>query len=67
MRMELLAVEGSDARGFLSTVLQGMKPQRDYRGGAIRAMNTKYAALLAELVVIKRVGRQHVIPGAGGQ
>jgi len=67
MGMEFLAVEGGDARGFLSTVLQSMQPQRDNRGGAVGAMNTKDAALLAELVVVERVGRQHVIPGAGGQ
>lgn len=65
--MKILAVEGSDARGFLATVLQGMKAQRHDRRGAVGAVNTKYAALLAELVVIERVGRQHDIPGAGAK
>src|SRR3546814_2258561 len=65
MGVEILAVEGGDARGFLSAVLQGVKAQRDNRGGAVGAMNTKYAALLAELVVVERMGRQHVVPGAG--
>lgn len=67
MRMEILAVEGGDARGFLAAVLQGVETQRHDRRGALGAVNTKYAALLAELVVIERVGRQHDIPGAGAK
>jgi hypothetical protein len=64
--MEILAIEGGDARGFLTAVLQGVKPQRRDRSGTFGAVNTKDAALLAELVVVKRMGRQHVNPGAGG-
>src|SRR3546814_19218110 len=67
MGVEILAVKGGDARGFLSAVLQGVEPQRDNRGGAVGAMNTKYAALLAELGVVERMGRQHVVPGAGAR
>jgi hypothetical protein len=62
--VEFLAVKGSDARGFLSTVLQGMKPQRDDRGSAVGAVNTKDAALLTEFVVVERIGGEHILRGA---
>src|SRR3546814_11108947 len=64
---EIRAVKGGDARGFRSSVLQGVEPQGDNRGGVFGAMNTKYAALLAGLVVVERMGRQHVVPGAGAR
>ena len=62
--VEFLAVEGGDACGFLAAVLQGVQAQRDDRGGAVGAMNTKDAALLAEFVVVERVCGEHDGPAA---
>src|SRR3546814_11062893 len=61
--MEFLAVEAGDARGFLSAMLQCVEAERDHRSGAVGAMDAEDAALLAELVVVERMGRQHDDPG----
>ncbi|GGJ64075.1 hypothetical protein GCM10011393_37960 [Sphingopyxis bauzanensis] len=40
-------------------MLQRVQAQRNDRSGAVGAMNTKDAALLAELVVVERVCGEH--------
>ena len=53
------AVEADDAGGFLAAVLERVEAERDEAGGAVGAPDSENAALLAELVVVERVGRQH--------
>src|SRR3546814_272101 len=55
VRVEFLAVEGGDAGGLLTAMLERVEAERDHRGGAVGAMDTKDAALLTELVVVERV------------
>ena len=59
VRMEMLAVEAGDARGFLAAVLQRVEPERDEARRIVGAPDAEDAALLAQLVVIERIGRQH--------
>src|SRR3546814_9975288 len=44
-------------------MLQCVEAERDHRSGAVGAMDAEDAALLAELVVVERMGRQHDDPG----
>ena len=60
VRMEMLAVEGGDARGFLAAVLERVQPERDEACGIVGTPDAENAALLAQLVVVERIGRQHV-------
>ena len=53
------AVEADDAGRFLAAVLERVKAERDEAGGVFGAPDSENAALLAELVVVERVGRQH--------
>ena len=62
MRVEMLAVEADDAGGFLSAVLERVEAQRDEARSGVGAPDAEHPALLAELVVIEWIGRQHV-PG----
>ena len=53
------AVEARDARGFLPSMLQGVKSKRDEARRIVRAPDAENATLLAQLVVIEWVGRMH--------
>ena len=59
VRMEMFAVEGGDSGGFLAPVLERMKAERDEARGVVGAPDTEDAALLAQLVVVEWIGRQH--------
>jgi hypothetical protein len=60
--MEMLAVEAADSSRFLAAVLQRVEPQCDEARRMVGTPDSENAALLAQLVVIERIGRQHV-PG----
>jgi hypothetical protein len=60
--VELLAVEAGEAGGLLAAMLQGVQTQRDEIRRIVGTPDTEDAALFAQLVVIERIGRQHV-PG----
>ncbi len=62
LRMEAVAIEGDDAARFLAAMLQGVQAEGGERAGAGMAEHAEYAALLAQLVVVERVGR-HVVHG----
>jgi hypothetical protein len=69
VRMEMLAVEAGDAGGFLAAVLKRVKTQSDKAGRIVGAPNAEDAALLAKLIVVEGIGRQHgrfVSPYASG-
>jgi hypothetical protein len=53
------AIEGRDAGGLLSTVLERVKAEGDKRRGAIGAGHSEDAALLVQMVVVERISRQH--------
>src|SRR5512139_2873125 len=53
------SVETDDPGGFLATMLKGVEAECNETRGAIGAPDSEYAALLAELVVVERIGRQH--------
>src|SRR5690606_4062006 len=59
MGVKILPIPAGDARRLLAAMLQGVQPERDHGGGCRRAMNAKYAALFAQLVIVKRIGGQH--------
>jgi hypothetical protein len=61
VRMEMLAVERSDTRSLLAAVLQGMQAKRDEARRIVSTPNSKNAALFAQLVVVERIGRQHLV------
>ena len=63
MAVEFLAVAAADAGGFLTAMLQRMEAERHHGGGIFNAGDSKNAALFPQLVVIKRVGCQHIAPG----
>src|SRR5437762_880971 len=63
MRVEILAVEAGDARAFLAAVLQRVQPKRDEARRIFGAPDPEDAALLAQLVVVERIGRQHASRG----
>ena len=56
--VEIFAVEGGDARRFLPAVLERVKAKRDEARRVVGAPNSENSALLAQFVVIERVGRQ---------
>jgi len=64
MGVEMLAVERDDAGGLLAAMLQSVQAERGVRGGLDVAVDAEHAALLVQLVVVKRVGRQHPSPSA---
>jgi hypothetical protein len=55
--MELPAVAGDDAGGFLSAVLERVQPECCERTRVGVAEDAENAAFLAQLVVVERVGR----------
>ncbi len=60
------AVEADDAGRFLAAVLQRVEAERDEAGSGFGAPDSENAALLAQLVVVERIGGQHFfarIPG----
>ena len=59
VRVEMLAVEAGDAGGFLAAVLERVEAERDEARGVVGAPDAEDAALLAQLVVVERIGRQH--------
>jgi hypothetical protein len=59
MSVELLAVEGDDAGGFLAAMLQGVEAERREGGGFRMAENAEDAAFLMRVVVIERNGIEH--------
>ena len=59
VRMEAGAVERGDARRFLPAMLEGVEPERDEAGRHIGVPHAEHAAFLAQLVVIKGIGRKH--------
>ena len=61
MGVEILAVEGGDAGGFLAAMLKGMQAERDQRRRAIGAVDAKYAAFFVEMIIFPRIGCQHVV------
>ena len=63
MAVEFLAVAAGNTGGFLSAMLQRVKAERHHGGGVFNAGDSKNATLFPQLVVIKRVGCQHIAPG----
>jgi hypothetical protein len=62
-RVEFLAIETGDANGFLTAMLEGMKPQRGHRRRVACAQHAENAAFLAQLVavaVFEGIGGDHV-------
>ena len=59
VRVEMVAVEAGDAGGFLPAVLERVEAERDEARGGLGTPDAEDAALLAQLVVVERVGRQH--------
>ena len=59
VRMEMLFVEAGDPRCFLAAVLQSVQSKRDEACRIVGAPDAENAALLAQLVVVEGVGRQH--------
>ena len=59
VRMEMLAVEARDARGFLAAMLQRVQAERDEARRIVGTPDAENAALFAQLVVVERIGRQH--------
>ena len=57
--VEMLAVEGDDAGGLLAAMLQGMQAEHGVRRRLVDAADAEDAALLAQMVVIQRVGAEH--------
>ena len=45
---------------FLAAVLERVEPERDQAGGAVGAPDAEDSAFFAQLVVVERIGRQHV-------
>ncbi len=62
MHIEMATVEGNDAAGFLSAMLQGMQAEGRQSGGAFGTPDAKDGAFLMEMVVVEREGR----PGSEG-
>ena len=58
--MELRAVIGDDAGGFLAAVLQRVQAECDDRRGVLPAENAEHAAFVVEMIV-GLVGRQAVV------
>ena len=62
VRLEVGAVEAGDAGRFLAAVLERVQAERDEARGVVGTPNAENPAFLAQLVVIERIGRQHVPP-----
>jgi hypothetical protein len=56
----MVRIEAGDASRFLATMLERVKPKRNEARCALGVPDSEDAALFAQLVVVERVGRQHV-------
>ena len=56
----MAAVEAGDPGRFLAAMLERVEAERDEARGVVGAPDAEHAALLAQLVVVERIGRQHV-------
>src|SRR5947209_1141363 len=65
VRMKMLAVEAGDSRALLAAVLKRVQPKRDEARRIVGTPDAENAAFLVQLVVVERVGRQHVRAPAG--
>ena len=59
--VELLAVEGGDARRLLTAMLQGVQAERSDRGGVVGAEDAEDTTLFVQLVVVSGVGREREV------
>ena len=50
--MEMLAVEGDDAAGFLAAMLKGVQPERRGRAGIGMTEDAEHAAFVMEVIVV---------------
>ncbi len=60
MGVEVAAVETGDTRGFLSAMLERMQAERAQRRRAVGPIHADHAALLMQLVIVERMGREVV-------
>ena len=56
MIVEVAAVEGDDAGGFLAAMLQGVQTERGVRGGIRRPVDAEQRTFLVKLVEVVVVG-----------
>src|SRR3546814_8238233 len=56
VRVEISSVPARDSRGFLTTMLQGMKAERNYSRSRVHAAYPENPAFLAQFVVVERIG-----------
>ena len=59
MRVEMASIDTGDSGRFLAAVLQRMEAEGDEAGGVVGTPDAEHAALLAQLVIVERIGRQH--------
>src|SRR3546814_18204375 len=60
VRVEISSVPARDSRGFLTTMLQGMKAERNYSRSRVHAAYPENPAFLAQFVVVERIGCKHL-------
>ena len=60
VRMEPFTIPAGDAGGFLPAMLQRMEAKRNDGGCRVCSPNPEYAALFAQLVIIKWIGGEHI-------
>ena len=63
MAVKFPPVAAGNAGCFLAAMLERVEAERHHGGGVLDAGDAKNAALFPQLVVIKRVGCQHIAPG----
>src|SRR6476661_5223422 len=61
VRVKMVPVKSGDAGAFLPAVLKRVQPERDEARRILPAPDAEDAALLAQLVVLERIGREHVL------
>ena len=61
MRVEILAIEGGDPCRFLAAMLQRVQAERHQRRSAIGAIDAKDPAFLMQMVVLPRIGGEHLV------
>ena len=59
--VELAPVPARDAASLLPAMLERVEAERDQRRGPVRARYAEHAALLAQMIVLERMGGQHVL------
>src|SRR3546814_19306090 len=60
VRVEISSVPARDSRGFLTTMLQGMKAERNYSRSRVHADYPENPAFLAKFTVVERIGCKHL-------